>query len=352
MKTVIRFLLLVVIAVVVIGIFSLLLLRSREWRPAPIEPIFTAELPGSGGLTADILTLDTIKIVSWNIGYAGLGDDMDFFMDGGKSTRTSEERAGENLQGILSFLKQHADADFILLQEVDFDSQRSYRTNQYDSIRSALPAHFGWFAYNYVSDWVPVPLLRPMGTVKSGLVMLSKWIPEEVIRLQYPSEVSFPRRLFDLKRALLSGFFPLDGGRTLSINNTHNSAYDDGSQREKEYGFLRQYLEGKHWTVTMGDWNGVPPGYSLEQAAAEDRHFRPNQLQTTDFPIGCGFVYDPTTPSVRYLDKPYVNGENTTTLIDFAVTGPGMMPLSIETVDLGFCHSDHNPVVGRFFISR
>ena len=68
---------------------------------------------------------DTLTVLSWNIGYAGLGDDMDFFYDGGKRVRDSRRRTLENLRNIVAELRK-ADADIMLLQEVDCDSHRSY----------------------------------------------------------------------------------------------------------------------------------------------------------------------------------------------------------------------------------
>lgn len=321
---------------------------AREWQPEAIEVRQSAEL--SAG-TADSLTIgDTLKVVSWNIGYAGLGDDMDFFYDGGKSMRTTQERTRENLDAIISFLRRHSDADFILLQEVDFDSKRSYRMNQYDSIREALPGYMGWWGLNYVADFVPLPVTHPMGRVKSGIVILSRWEPVEVIRYQYPGGYGFPMRLFNLKRALLSASFKLQNGGTLYINNTHNTAYDSGDMREQELDFLRNFLGGKPFSATLGDWNCNPPGYQASAAALQDKHFSPLTLERADFPLDMSFVYDPTTPSLRYGYESYRPGETTTTVTDFALCGSGIEPVAFETVDLGFHNSDHNPVVMKFVV--
>ena len=40
---------------------------------------------------------DSVIILCWNIGYGGLGDDMDFFYDGGTQVRTSRERTLANI---------------------------------------------------------------------------------------------------------------------------------------------------------------------------------------------------------------------------------------------------------------
>lgn len=335
-----------------LGLF-IAVLWMREWRPAPIQDVPT------GFAAADTLaTGDTLKIVSWNIGYAGLGDDMDFFYDGGKRMRTSRVRTRTNLDSIVRFLKRHSDADFILLQEVDFDSRRSYGIDEYDTIRQELPTFYGWWGLNYVSDFVPIPVTDPMGGVRSGIVILSRWKPAEVTRFSYPGGFSFPVRLFNLKRCLLGASFPVrdtaamtgDVVRTLYINNTHNTAYDTGNMRSGELAFLNGYLAGKPYCITMGDWNCNPPGYTPSPAAANDRHFSPLQIRREDFPTELSFVYDPTTPSVRYGYEPYNTATTTTTVVDFALCGAGIEPVAFETVDLGFRSSDHNPVIAKFVI--
>ena len=44
---------------------------------------------------------DSLKILTWNAGYGALGDNADFFMDGGRKVETADkERVGINLAGI------------------------------------------------------------------------------------------------------------------------------------------------------------------------------------------------------------------------------------------------------------
>lgn len=341
----------------IVGLLFMLLLVAfviiwiREWRPEPVENILETESK------AVLRQGDTLRIVSWNIGYAGLGDDMDFFYDGGTRMRTSRERTLQNLHGIIRYLQEQADAhraDLILLQEVDFDSHRSYGLNEYDSIRNALSGYESWYALNYKSDFVPIPLTHPMGAVESGIVILSRWSPSRVTRYAYPGGFSFPVRLFNLKRCLLSAEFPLLDStgnlRTLYINNTHNTAYDTGNMRSGELAFMNRYLADKPYAVTLGDWNCNPPGYTASAAALADANFRPLPIDRGTFPDEMTFVYDPTTPSTRYGYEPYNPATTTTTLLDFALCGSGIEPIAFETVDLGFKNSDHNPVIATFVI--
>ena len=176
------------------GIVAILLLFIAvvwvaECRPAVREVVFEKDSEAA-------MLPDTLKILTWNTGYAGLGADMDFFMDGGKRTRTSREQTAENLDAIARFLAESG-ADIILLQEVDRDSRRSFHTDQFAAYQRALPGYHGYFALNYRSPFVPVPWRAPMGQVESGVALFSKVRPQEVVRYQYNSRFSFPVRLFN-----------------------------------------------------------------------------------------------------------------------------------------------------------
>lgn len=333
------------IVVIIAGFVAVM--WSIEWTPDQIEEQST------GGLTPDTISCDTLKIVSWNIGYAGLGDDMDFFYDGGESVQCSKERTEENMQAIIDFLKKHNDADFILLQEVDFDAKRSYGMDQYDMIRKALPEFMGWWGLNYVSQYVPIPLTEPIGRVRAGIVLLSRYAPVEVLRLQYPGGFDFPVRLFNLKRCLLTASFNVEGrGNRLYINTTHNTAYDTGTMRQGEMSFLRNYLQDKPLSVTAGDWNSNPPGYTQSERERSDPNFTPLVLRSEEFPNDWLFLSDTTVRSARYGYEPYNAATTARTTLDFALLGSGIKPLSVETVDLAFKNSDHNPVVFQVAISR
>ena len=322
-----------------------------EYRPDARETVIydTAE---------PVFLPDTLTVLSWNIGYAGLGDDMDFFYDGGKRVRDSRRRTLENLRNIVAELRK-ADADIMLLQEVDCDSHRSYGIREVDSLRAAFPGYVLSFAYNYRAWWVPIPLRSPMGRVGSGLVTLSRVVPLQAQRVQYPSAFPFPVRLFNLKRCLLALQFRTAGGDTVLIGNTHNTAYDAGGMRDAEMrclgGMLRRDAARGVVSVVGGDWNQYPPGYTPSPEELSNEFFVPQAVDSQVFGPGFRFAYDDSAPSLRYLDAPWTpvpeDGEPRqrpqTTLTDFFLVSPGVRVLSVRTLPLGFRSSDHNPVVMR-----
>ena len=64
-------------------------------------------------------------------------------------------------------------------------------------------------------------------------------------------------------------------------------------------------------------------------------------------PEGFSFAYDLGTPSCRLLNQPYDPADTANTqyyVIDGFFLSPNVRVESVETVDLGFENSDHNPV--------
>jgi endonuclease/exonuclease/phosphatase family metal-dependent hydrolase len=322
----------------IVSIFLLFILFSwgTEWRPKALETVYEGERGGGAPLP------DTLTVLTWNIGYGGLGDDMDFFMDGGIRTRTSRERTEENLEEIGRFLAG-SDADILLLQEVDRDSRRSYGIDQLARLREILPEYHVYFALNYRSPFVPIPLRAPLGRVESGVAVLSKARPEQVIRYQYDSRFSFPVRLFNLKRCWLAVRYGSAAGDEMWVSVTHNTAYDTGEMRTTEANQLYRWLDGRSATLVGGDWNQNPPGYTPSAAEVDDPHFSPQPIpENPEFQ----YAFDSSTPTVRYLYEP-LTGNTTTSVIDFFLLSKNVECLSVNTIDLGFRNSDHNPVVIR-----
>ncbi|MEG0601469.1 MAG: endonuclease/exonuclease/phosphatase family protein [Mucinivorans sp.] len=346
MKTILRafgwlFMWIMLVVVIFLGV-----IWAMAYQPSKVE-----ELPLTG--SAEVLSADTIKIVSWNIGYAGLGADMDYFYDGGQSVQCSRGRTIENLRRIADFLRANADADFILLQEVDLDSKRSYNINEYDTLLMALGRDFsGYVALNYVSPFVPYPFYNPIGGVRGGLVTFTRHTPRRATRYAYPGGFSWPMSMFNLKRCLLALEVPLSDSATLYVSNTHNTAYDTGGMRAGELEFLKtMYASAPHFVVA-GDWNSNPAGYKATNAEIDNEYFSPLAISKDFFPKNWHTAYDTTKATARYGYQPYDSTQTTRTTIDFMVCGPQIELLKVNCIDLGFENSDHNPVVYSVKILR
>jgi endonuclease/exonuclease/phosphatase family metal-dependent hydrolase len=339
----------VVLSIVLLPLTALLMfLFITEYRPKRIE-VLTVR-PGGRAVP------DSVRIfscLSWNIGYGGLGREMDFFYDGGHRVRPSKPAAEDYFRGITSTLLENDTLDFMFLQEIDIHSKRSYGINQYDTIAAKLPEFVPVMAINYNCRFIPVPPADPMGHVLSGISVLSRYRPASAVRIGYEAFFPLPKRLVFLKRCFLVMRFPLSGGGELVMVNLHNSTFDiNGELRMKELAQVRQFLDSEyrvgHYVVAGGDWNMNPSGFTSEKITTGDRVFQIQPSFDAAFLPGWSFVFDPAVPSNRNVDQPYAKGETGTTVIDFFITSPNVDPLTVKTLNAGFLWSDHNPVLMTF----
>lgn len=349
MKKIVRYLLYFLVVLVVMLLVFIEIITLIDYKPE--SEIVLAKNDGVGCVN------DTVTIVSWNIGYAGLGAEMDFFYDGGRKMRASKEQTKKNLEAITNWFKQNDSVDIVFIQEIDLKSHRSYRINQLDIISEALSKHVFYFAKNYDVWFVPIPIFNPMGRVEAGIATLSKAVTSSAIRHAYPSQGKWPVRLFLLDNCFLSTRYPLKGGKELVLINTHNSAYDDGKQRLTEMEYVKQFMLNEYgkgnYVIAGGDWNQLPPlpdsllMFDVNKSKLNTKYFIPKAISVDFMPSGWQWISDGLATN-RFLNEPYVKGKTAETLIDFFLVSPNVRCISKKAIDLNFKHSDHNPIIGRF----
>jgi endonuclease/exonuclease/phosphatase family metal-dependent hydrolase len=343
MKTFLKVVIAVILVPVVILIGIILYATVSDYHPAEKEAMALKHI------TPDTLP-DTVsvRVLIWNIGYCGLDYNMDFFYDGGRGVRTPELQFLTNYNGVLEQLNRTDSADFILLQEVDVRSKRSYRTNEVEGLKQALKGFDSYFARNYDVFFVPVPFSRPMGSVNSGLLSFSRCNPSLVTMYTFPGQYAWPKRLFMLDRCFLVMRYALDNGKELLVINTHNEAYDNGSIRDTQMAYLHDFLLSEYqrgnYIITGGDWNQCPPDFipKFNGQVFDSVNFK--GIGADYLPPDWTWLFDNKIPSNRRIDIPYNKGVTKTTVIDFFLLSPNLEPVECRTFDLDFEFSDHQPV--------
>ena len=187
-----------------------------------------------------------------------------------------------------------------------------------------------------------------MGKVKSGLMTLSKYCPDRVVRHSFPGNYSWPMSLFMLDRCFLVNRYTLSNQKELLVINTHNSAYDDGSLRARQMDYLRSFLlseyEKGNYVIVGGDWNQTPYG---QEAELPSHRFDTDNLiyMEKDYPApGWTWAFDPLVPTNRRVSIPYDRSNSLTTIIDCYLLSPNIVLEHVKTIDLDFRNSDHQPV--------
>jgi endonuclease/exonuclease/phosphatase family metal-dependent hydrolase len=347
MKTKFRWLLLLLLPLDLLIVFVVVISLS-DYTPKPMEEI---DINAKQGMMA--VVPDTFSLITWNIGYGGLGREMDFFYDGGQQVRATKSQTSDWFGQISQWLKEREQTEFLLLQEVDFKARRSYRMPQHSLLSEVLAKHHHVQAVNYDVLFVPVPLRAPMGYVKAGMMTFSLQQPGASSRHAYPSIAGWPDRLFLLDRCFIETRYNLPNGKELVVLNTHNSAFvKDQQLMMEELKVIKDKMESEvlagNAVVAGGDWNMNPPGFVPAGSYSGHRFVSlPVSIPDDFFGHNWQFAYDPSAPSNRHLDQPYAKGLTGSTTIDFFIVSDMLEVLETTVNDIGFQSSDHNPVTVR-----
>lgn len=345
LKKSLKVLLILVLSIMFVFLGIILYVTAYDYKPSPKEKLAFTGKPCLNTPEGNI-----VSIFSWNIGYCGLGKESDFFYDGGKMMRPTKEAFQRYLNGIMNFIVANDTVDVLFLQEVDTNAKRSYHTNQMKLIGEFLPLYQGCFAKNYDVRYVPFPLLKPMGSVISGMMTFSKLRMTEAWRYTYSASYSWPKKVFLLDRCLILSRVKLKNGKTLVLINTHNSAFDDAAAiREKEADVIKSIMldefDKGNYVVAGGDWNRNPPEFDMNRLTPVEAHRKWDPPLKKDFlPKEWTWVYQKDIPTNRDVNEAYRKGKTKTTIIDYFVVSPNVKVVENRTLATGFEFSDHQPI--------
>ncbi len=219
---------------------------------------------------------DSYSIVSYNLGYlSGLANNT--------TAQTDRRFFNENQQRVIKALQQ-IEPDIIALQEVDFDSKRSYFVNQAKEIALGIgPLYFGAIAISWDKNYVPFPYWPPtaqFGKILSGQTVLSRYPIEENSRIVLEKVASNPfyYNAFYLDRLAQVSLIQLFD-RTLVVINVHLEAFDEPT-RVRQTRFVRSLAEDYAKTypvILLGDFNSslnrtdVETEFSIKEMAKSEQ---------------------------------------------------------------------------------
>jgi len=337
----------VIIAVIVLILLLFLFLTITEYRPADEESL---AIEGTSSKT--LSEGDSLTVLTWNTGYGALGDNADFFMDGGTKVKTADkERTLYNVNGMIDTISA-LNPDVIFLQEADINSTRSNHVNETEMYKAAFEGYESSFATNFKVAFLPYPI-PPIGKVYSGIETFSRFEITSSERLQLPIPFSWPVRMANLKRCLDISRVPIEGSdKELVLINLHLEAYDSGEGKILQTKRLRSILDEEYakgnYVIAGGDFNQT---FSNVDASAYPYHegmWACGAIDTADFADGWQFLMDNSTPTCRSLDQVYAGADLSDFqyyMIDGFIVSANVKVESVETLDEGFVYTDHNPVL-------
>jgi endonuclease/exonuclease/phosphatase family metal-dependent hydrolase len=300
------------------------------------------------GLAKTGVLADKVTVATWNIGYAGLGKGSDFVSDGGTHLFPPSRKAVRaNLNGILKTLEM-IDSDVLFFQEVSDRSPLSYWVPVHDVLIKSIGEKASFYRKDIATRFLPRPL-----KIDHRTVLALEANPSSVEIVPLPLEpgrvMGFIKRRYGMQVARV----PMKNGGEWVFINVHLSAFDDAgnvrlAQLKVVLDFVQaEFAKGRH-VIVGGDWNMVlaqpdRPHTTQDKDLFWLKEF-PREMLCEGWTIGA----DPEVPSVRTNYQPYVPGENFTTSIDGFLVSPNVRVTSVTTIDTGFEHTDHMPVIGTF----
>ncbi len=263
-----------------------------------------------------------LKILTWNISY-GYG----MHSEGTHGYRRMPKDHFESSLSSISELIRLEDPDIVLMQEVDFDSKRSYFIHELDHLarKSGLLYRDELISWNCA--YVPYPGLNPLrqfGKVISGGGILSRY-PLQMIQhdlLPKPKENPGIYNHFYLSRFLQMVKLRLGEAPEsprLTLMNLHLEAFSKDN-RELHLVKLQDRLRDFNVDIAGGDFNG-------------SIHLFPETLaHWQELPAS-----EPTFPSVNPTER----------LDGFIIKKSRILNSSVKTLDTGIV-SDHFPLLLEF----
>lgn len=342
---IVRRILTIILSMLLILSLVLFYLTFTDYRPEEIE-ILTV----NNNQVKPIVIGEAFNLTTYNIGYAGLDRDQDFFFDGGKNSRAeSKMKVMENLEGIVNII-DNINPDILLLQEVDIDSSRSYGVNQKQYFNDKYPNYSYIFGKNYDVPWVPIPIFRPMGKATSGIITYSKFHTKNSARYDLPGKEKWLIQLFELDRCFTETRYQVENDKALAVINIHLSAFDKGGLiRQQQLIYFKKHLEKLYkedlYIVVGGDWNHNLPELDPYRFAHEEPW--PFWLKDIpdDFEIeGYNWAVDYMIPTVRTLASKYIKGYNFLASVDGFLISDNIEIIRVNAINTGFEYTDHNPV--------
>ncbi len=329
-------------------LMSFLLYASYPWSLQ--DKTFTGEIihVEPEGMVNNEEFPSVLKIQTWNLGFLfGEGSD-------GPKYQPKEKVFYE--QKIASLVDQikSSSPDVICLQEVDFESSRSFDINQATELAKKANYPYVALAVSWESHYIPFPywpLSRNFGRVKSGGAILSKYpiISHQVHFYHKPTSKPWWYNLFYPHRYFQKVEIEF-GEKKLKVISLHLDAYDK-QDRRSQIAYLVETLKSSPVDFISGDFNMIPDVASKRSKFVTNSDDYENDPSFSEMKkSGLSEVIPETIyaeDESSYMTFPASRPERR---LDYIFFNPGLKMIKAEILPSAL--SDHLPLKASFQVSN
>lgn len=327
---------------VIVFILAACFLANRWNRPC------TGELPVQNA-NKTTPARQTITVTTWNIGFAALGAKADLYIDGGSSTRALPRDEITQAAGAIGDKLVSKDVDVVLLQE---NAGACFMTRGVD-VYGGLQEHLSAYASCFWSDFRTFLIPRPFNFYH-GITTFTKLSMVKSITLETPQD---PLYYYGFLKKYYGGIvqkYPIKGqAGAWVVINIHLSAFDAVARKDQLAVLMKfaeqEYRAGNH-VVIGGDWNIRLLPVEFPHIPPKDDLFEVFDFPHDVMPNGWALAADDSTATLRSMNTAFAKGQTYTSIVDGFMVSPNVRVEAVKTDDLGFEHTDHHPVTGRFSV--
>ncbi len=227
---------------------------------------------------------DSLTVGSWNIKFAG--GRLDFFFDcyGDRSLMEITE-VETHLEGLATKINQ-MNLDILYLQEIDINAKRSGYIDQLQYLLDNSEFNYAVYASQWKNNYVPSD---GIGRINSGNAILSRYPLNNAERTALPliEEQSGFVQYFYLRRNILKAEIKDAQGQTITLLNTHTSAFAKDGTKDKQLAEIKSAadeLQANGATFILGgDFNSLPPSSDQVDNFSDDVCPKDSEFSANDF---------------------------------------------------------------------
>jgi endonuclease/exonuclease/phosphatase family metal-dependent hydrolase len=255
------------------------------------------------------------------------------------------------LSALATFLRSH-DADVVALQEVDFDSARTYHIDELGWLAREAGYPYAARVTTWQANYVPHPLWPPrqhLGRMHSGQAVLSRYplTGNRRLALPQPGDNPFWYNLFYLHRAVQVVTVQV-GSTEVTVLNVHLEGFHPRNREEQaeQVVALVRELRPERWML-LGDLNSPPPEAPQRGNFVDNPSWDASDDRTVEMlRSGLGVLEVPGLEAYeQYLPATFTYPAGAPTRrLDYVFVAPSLTPVEARVVTEAGAISDHLPV--------